>query len=183
MSFDEQLLDRVDRQGSTPFSGEVYRYTTARRDPLSGAGARLNGGRWNPKDIFATIYLAIPPAACMGELERAAESQDVTVDDMLEVPYRFHVLTVNELRVLDLRSPAALAAVGLTEADISDPDWTACQAVGHAAWFLGLGGLIAPSASGTGQVLAAFEGRLGPGQLAVERSEPLTLERYHQLSH
>ncbi|MGH2824591.1 MAG: RES domain-containing protein, partial [Thermoleophilaceae bacterium] len=29
------------------------------RHPLSGAGARSLGGRWNPRESFATLYLAL----------------------------------------------------------------------------------------------------------------------------
>lgn len=181
MSLDDNLVQQVDRLGATLWSGETFRYTTARRDALSGAGARLFGGRWNPKDIFATIYLATPLDACLGELERAAESQQTPVQTMLEVPYRLHTISVQRLGVLDLRKPSALAAVGLNEADIADQDWTACQAVGHAAWFLELAGVLAPSATGEGFVLAVFENHVNAGQLAVDRSEPLTSNLYTEL--
>lgn len=182
MSLDDELLSRVDGLGGRPWTGETYRYAAVRRDPLSGAGARLFGGRWNPKDIVATIYLATPVGTCLGELERAAASQQVDVSTMLGVSYRLHHVAVSALPVLDLSIPAALDAVGLTTDDIADEDWSACQAVGHAAWFLGLGGVLAPSAVGRGLVLAAFESQVGPGQLTVRESEPLTRERYLELS-
>lgn len=61
-----------------------------------------------------------------------------------------HTLDAHDLRVLDLRSDSALNQVGLTTDDIADEDWTACQAVGHAAYFLDYDGVLAPSASGLG---------------------------------
>jgi len=64
--------------------------------------------------------------------------------------------------------------VGLSVDDIADDDWTACQAVGQAAYFLGHDGLIAPSATGQGLVIAVFESRLAHGQLTVDDSHELT---------
>ncbi|NNM46949.1 RES family NAD+ phosphorylase [Knoellia koreensis] len=176
MPLDDELVQRVDQLGASAWSGTTYRYTTARRDPLSGAGARLNGGRWNPPDIFATIYLATPIETCLAELERLAVSQNNTAAELLRVPYKLHTVKVTNLAILDLRDASALAHVGIGEADIADDDWTACQAVGHAAWFLGLSGVLAPSASGAGHVLAAFETRTGPS-LEVTASVPLTPDR------
>lgn len=65
-------------------------------------------------------------------------------------------------------------------ADIDDDDWTACQAVGQAAHFLNFGGVLAPSASGAGLVLAAFENRVGPGRLSLRETQPLTYELYER---
>lgn len=91
-----------------------------------------------------------------------------------------HTLGAHDLRVLDLRSDSALNQVGLTIDDIADEDWTACQAVGHAAYFLDYDGVLAPSASGVGLVVAAFGGRLAPDQLEVEDTQLLTEARYRQ---
>jgi RES domain-containing protein len=71
--------------------------------------------------------------------------------------------------------------VGLELEGISDDDWAACQAVGHAAYFLNFEGVLAPSATGAGLILAAFETRLRPGQLTLERSEPLSEDLYLRL--
>lgn len=140
------------------------------------------GGRWNPKDLFAAIYLAIPQTACMAELDRVAESQNVPAATMLQVPYKFHTLEVDAARILDLSSTERLSEIGLEAEDISDPDWSACQMVGHAAWFLRFQGILAPSASGTGMVLTLFESRLGPGSVLVKSSDDLTLSLYEELS-
>lgn len=170
---DDELVERIDQLGATASSGTTYRYTTARRDPLSGAGARLNGGRWNPPDIFATVYLGTPLEATAGELDRLAESQGTTPERLLRVPYLLHTVEVTDLQVLDLTRTAALDRLGITLEDIGDEDWTACQAIGQAAWFLGLGGVLAPSASGAGLVLAAFETR-ALAALTVAASTPFT---------
>ncbi|MGB7236662.1 MAG: RES domain-containing protein [Rhodococcus sp. (in: high G+C Gram-positive bacteria)] len=182
LELDDVVVERIDALGTSVFDGKAYRYTTVRRDPLSGAGARLYGGRWNPRGVFPAIYLAIPEAACMGEVQRAAAANQLDPHEMLQVPYLLHTLEVRDLAVLDLRTPEALGFVGLDPADIADDDWTACQAVGHAAWFLKVPAVIAPSATGQGHVLTLFETRLPPGAVHVTESRSLTPSLYDELS-
>lgn len=178
---DEDVVQRVNDLGTTTWSGTTHRYTTTGRDPRSGTGARLFGGRWNPRDTFPTIYLAHPAAACIAELDRTAAASGIGVPGMIRKGLTLHVLQVRGMQVLDLRETVALHQVGLDLEDISDDDWTACQTVGHAAYFLDFDGVLAPSATGTGLVLAAFETRLDPEQLTIEQSEPLTEELYRDL--
>ncbi|MBC7559332.1 MAG: RES domain-containing protein [Dermatophilaceae bacterium] len=182
-ALDEDLVQRVNDLGASPWSGTTYRHVAGSRDPLSGAGARALGGRWNVPG-FSAIYLAHPSAACMAELDRLAESQNVTASDLLRATAgrTLHTIEVRALEVLDLRKEACRDQVGLDLADIVDTDRTACQAVGQAAHFLHFSGVLAPSATGIGLVLTAFESRLAAGQLTVERSEPLTDVVYRGLS-
>lgn len=178
---DERLLDAVNAIGPTPWSGECFRYTTARRDPLSGEGARLRGGRWNPPDLFPVIYLAVPEAACMRELEKAARDNHLDVATQLQVPYKLHTLRVHDIPVLDLRDAQTQAILGLEPGDLTGP-WDICQPVGHAAWFLEFGGVLAPSATGDGLTLALFEHRVRPEQIQLEQSQALTAELYEQFA-
>jgi RES domain-containing protein len=174
----ELVVQRVNDLGSTSWSGTTYRHTSAGRDPLSGVGARMLGGRWNPRDGFPTIYLADPLRTGMLELDRLAEASGTTPQRLISRGYELHTVQVTDLSVLDLRTEAALAAVGLNFDDIADDDRTACQAVGQAAWFLELQGVIAPSASGEGHVLAVFENRAHAGQLTVAATAPLDQATY-----
>lgn len=178
---DEQLLDAVDSIGPARWSGTAFRYTTARREPLSGEGARLFGGRWNPPDLFPVVYLAVPEGACMRELERAATDNHVDVATQLRVPYMLHTIRVDDIRVLDLRDEHAQERLGLQPDDLTGT-WEACQPVGHAAWFLEFAGVLAPSATGPGITLALFEHRAQPEQIHVENSRALTLALYRQLA-
>jgi len=180
---DEDLVQRIDDLGPTRWSGTCYRHVSGQRDPLSGVGARLIGGRWNPSGI-STVYLALPAHTCVAELDRLAASQNVTTDDLLRAtPGRtLSTVVVRDLAVLDLRDPSAREQVGLDLDDIADDDRTACQAVGQSADFLQLGGVLAPSATGGGLVCAVFESRVAPGQLSVAESRPLTEELYRELN-
>lgn len=180
-ALNEALVERVNALGSVEWTGECHRFTSARRDPLSGEGARRFGGRWNPPSIFPTLYLAQPTSTCMGEFDRQAAAQSIDPTAMLAVPFTLHTINVTGLPVLDLRQPAAQQYVGLDPEDIAGDDMTACQAVGHAAWFLEMAGVVAPSATGHGLVVAAFEHRAHPGQITAGASERLTPDRYLEL--
>ena len=178
---DEGLVQRIDARGTVAWSGTCFRYTTAHRDPLSGEGARRFGGRWNPSSLFSAIYLADSAQACMVEVDRAAQAASTTAEKMLEASYRLHTVTAEDLEVLDLTTTEAREAVGLDDDDIHGDDWSACQAVGHAAWFLHVQGVLVPAAGGVGLVITAYEQRTRPGQLRVISSEELTPTRYREL--
>lgn len=171
---DEDVVQRVNDLGPTTWFGTTYRFTSRGRDPRSGAGARLNGGRWNPRGAFAAVYLAQPLHACLAEFVRQCDITGLPAAARISQGVEFHTVIATGLSVLDLRMTASLDQVGLSVDDIADDDWTACQAVGQAAYFLGHDGLIAPSATGQGLVIAVFESRLAHGQLTVDDSHELT---------
>ena len=75
------------------------------------------------------------------------------------LPRAFYRIAVERLSVLDLSSVDQLAAVGLTLDDLAREDWSLCQAVAEAAHFSGFEGIMAPSAAGSGLVIAAFDDR------------------------
>lgn len=60
------------------------------------------------------------------------------------LPRSLHVIRADGLEVVDLTSKGALSA-GLTMDKISADDWSACQEVGRAVYFLGYQGIRAPS--------------------------------------
>lgn len=53
------LVEAIDRLDPVPYRGEAFRHLARRWHPLSGGGARIQGGRWNPPESFATLYLAL----------------------------------------------------------------------------------------------------------------------------
>lgn len=92
-------------------------------------------------------------------------------------PRHLHHVRATDIEAVDLTQPAALEAVGLTRDDLSDDDWSACQAVGDAVHYLGITALLAPSATGDGHVMAVFEPHLRAGQLAVVSTTELPASR------
>lgn len=165
--FSAELAQAVDELGQSTWTGTGYRHTSPRRNALAGAGAAISGGRWNPTGI-STVYLASTKETCLAEFRRMADGQGRGASSFL--PWTLHTITVTGLAVLDLTSAEALAAVDLAAADLVGP-WPACQAVGAAAQFLGLSGVVAPSSTGSGVVIAVFETHVRSGQLVLAHSE------------
>ena len=176
IALDEQVVEQVNALGTTKWSGMTWRYATQSRDPLSGEGARRFGGRWNPRGSFPVTYLSTALPTAMHELERLADAAGMTPFTLIDRGYSLYSIEAYDIAVLDLRDTTALESLGLRRSDIADPDWTACQSVGHAAWFLEMQGVLAPSASGVGEILAVFEGRVRLDQLAVLEVTELTAE-------
>jgi RES domain-containing protein len=156
---DPQLVSRVEALGATSLEVVAFRHVSAAHDPLSGMGALLNGGRWNPPQSFATVYLGLDIETVVDEFHRMAARQGLTVDDFL--PRRLYRVRVRLGSVLDLRAPEARAALSLTDSLLRGDDPSACQGIGEAADYLGREAIVAPSAAGPGTILAVFLSRLG----------------------
>lgn len=154
------ILGALSALGATSFAGEAWRHAAPQYEPTSGAGARSHGGRWNPPNSFDTLYLALDRATAAREFRRMAEKAGLPLEGFL--PRRLHRYRVDVRNLVDLRSEAALADVGLTLARVQADDPTHCRAVGAAAHQLGSEGILAPSATGIGEVLVIFGDRLGP---------------------
>jgi RES domain-containing protein len=125
-----------------------------------GAGARSIGGRWNPPNSFATLYLALSEEAATAELLRLAARAGRDVDDFM--PRHLLEFEVKLGRLLDLTDVEAVGEMKLDENLLRADDPKQCQEIGEAAHHLGLEGILAPSATGSGTVLAVFVERLLP---------------------
>jgi RES domain-containing protein len=71
-------------------------------------------------------------------------------------PRELAAIHLDLTRVLDLRTEGARRALGVTLSDITGDDLTIPQAIGEAAQHLGYEAIIAPSATGAGDVVAVF---------------------------
>lgn len=150
----EVLVAQVDRLDRVAYQGLGYRHIARPRDPLSGAGARTAGGRWNPRESFSVLYLGLDTGVVSAEFARMAARQGRKVTDFL--PRRLYTYEIHLSAVLDLTDQAAREALGLTDEALSADELGACQEVGAAAHYAGFEAVLAPSATSRGTVLAVF---------------------------
>jgi uncharacterized protein (TIGR00369 family) len=74
---------RVAAAPLTPFIGQGFRHLGPRYDPLSGEGARLHGGRFNPPGSFPVLYICQSSPCAVAELKRLGERQAIGVEGLL----------------------------------------------------------------------------------------------------
>ena len=160
---DEALVGRVLEVEPVGFSGKAYRHLGPGYQPLSGEGARVRGGRWNPTESFPVVYLAKTERSAIAEFYRLAEKNGRRPGDLL--PRHLHRYRVELQRVLDLTVEDNLRTVRLELIDLRSEDPTRCQAVGDAAHYAGFEAVLAPSATGIDETLAVFTARLQAGSL------------------
>ena len=149
------IFELVDSLGSVPFNGVVFRHIAPHRPCTSGEGARQAGGRWNPPDSFPVLYTGLTEPTVIEEFYRLAGRSSLPPESFL--PRTLCVLDVELEAVLDLRNRESISTVGLTLDQLSSYSMEDCQRVGEAAHRLGLEGILAPSATAIGEVLAIFE--------------------------
>src|SRR3990172_6730757 len=140
-------------------------------DPLSGEGARIRGGRFNPPDSFPVLYLCTTRPCTVAELRQLGDRLGIAVDGLLP-PGLFRYETSLE-RVLDLTSAETLDHVGVTTAQIVGADLTIPRQIGESAHATGSQAIRAPSATGVDHetALAVFPELLGSGRLMPELIE------------
>jgi RES domain-containing protein len=96
------------------WSGRLYRALNPvyAREPLSGRGAALYGGRFNPKGMPA-LYASSSVMTALREANQVGDLQPTTL-----VCYRAEIEAV-----FDARRATNLAAWGMDEAALADPSW------------------------------------------------------------
>ena len=108
-----------------PWSGDVYRSTSpkyASRDDLAtGAGAKANGGRWNPPGSFHTVYASLDPETAMAEA--LAHFRRFGFRLTSAMPRVFAALKVKLNRVLDLRLGTARSILKVSGARLVAEEW------------------------------------------------------------
>ena len=104
------------------YKGPLYRALNPvyARDPLSGRGAALYGGRFNPKGV-ATLYTALDPVTALREANQVGDLQPTTL-----VSYRADLGPV-----FDTREAQALAAYDMTPEALADQGWRAAMLDGR----------------------------------------------------
>lgn len=139
MAHDPNLLDCLESLDQLDWEGDVYRFTLVHR---AAHRENVQGARWNPPDVPA-IYTALDAETVRAELVYALTSWSPRPKLEKFVLHRIHVVL---RRVVDLRSQRLLQRMGLEPEALASEDMKACQAIGHAAHWLSVGGLLVPSA-------------------------------------
>lgn len=152
------------------WSGEAFRATSVeyanRDDLLTGLGAKINGGRWNPPKSFATVYTSLTPETALAEY--LAQARHFGFPDSTAMPYVMAGLEVALQKVLDLTDGAVRKALGVSLARMTDKSWRAAkkhesltQAVGRLCFEAEFEGILVPSSALPGSAnLLIFPGNL-----------------------
>lgn len=77
------LVERLDQLSTRAVDAVGYRQVSAGRQPLSGEGARIQGGRWNPRESFPTLYLGMTEQVVAAEFQRGAMRSNRSPSDFL----------------------------------------------------------------------------------------------------
>lgn len=155
--------DRVAAASLSPFTGQAWRQLGPRHSPLSGEGARLHGGRFNPPESFPVLYLCRSLPCAAAELARMGERQSIGIEALL--PRTLYRYEVSLLRVLDLTVEETRWAVDIEHDVLVRSNWSACQDLGAIAHSLSIQAINSPSATGIGEVLAIFSENVEEGDL------------------
>ena len=166
----EAGLDRA-----TAWEGMVYRSAAPRYsgdgDILTGLGSLRMGGRWNPPGCCRTVYASLDPETAMKEALAAFKYYGWALHGAM--PRVFRALDIRLARVGSLRHrrmrkhlapwPQAALAEDWRSLQASGRESTS-QAIGRAAFELGLEGLLIPSHAARARMnLIAFPDSLLPG--------------------
>lgn len=96
------------------FQGKLFRALNPlyARDPLSGYGAELHGGRFNPRGTPA-LYASLSVATALREANQVGDLQPT-----LLVSYEADIG-----KIFDTRDEAELKRFGMDSATLADPSW------------------------------------------------------------
>lgn len=148
------------------WSGEVWRHTFADNPPER---RNVRGARWNPSGIEA-LYVSLARETALAEAEYLMETQPLRPS----AKRTLHRLRVSLTSVVDLTNRDVLLSLGVTDEELSSDDLRACQAVGAAAVFVRLDGIIVPSArSPRNNIVILFAGTESAPEIEVLESVPL----------
>ena len=172
----DKLKNRLTRllSAAVPFAGTVYRSCTpqfaSESDLLNGEGSKRFGARWNPAGV-AVVYASITPETAMAETLAHHRYYGILVEDAM--PRTFVALVVKLKAVLDLRQSSVRQRLHVALDSVLTVDWRkevlagrmpVTQAIGQAAFHVGLEALIVPSAADLqGSNLLVFPANLPRG--------------------
>ncbi len=143
------------------FEGSLFRSVIPEHQVVFGhlslEGSRF-GGRWNPPESFTALYGSCEEGTARAEGERAAARYGIS-PSLRRARQIISFETRTRLHLLDLRNGELLEELGVVAADLVDEDWRSendagrearAQAIGRAAYQVGLAGLLVNSAAHRG---------------------------------
>jgi len=169
------LAELVSRAQRHAYAGTAFRQQSPRHDPLSGEGARILGGRFNPPESFPVLYLCTTRDCSVAEFQRFASRHPIGPEGFL--PRVLCKYTVDLSSVLDLTDEHTLGSFELDVVKLIDDDRTLTQQLGELTHQFGYQALLSASATGVGTVLAVFTDNLRSGRL-----EPQIVEQWERLA-
>jgi RES domain-containing protein len=163
---DRAILDALESLSSEKFTGELWRVTRKGRDALRGSSAK---GRWSPVGEFEVLYTSLEREGALAEIGYRLSLEPVWPSQLQHEIHSIDAHTERTLRFADL---AQLAPLGVDVARYESFDYTACQAIAAAAYFLEFDGLIVPSARAPCSNVVVFMDRMTDNnRLDVRTSE------------
>jgi RES domain-containing protein len=165
-NLDPAVIPRLPTQS---FLGECFRQQAPKYDPLSGEGARRQGGRFNPPRSFPVLYLCTTRACAVAELRRAGGRLAIGLEGLL--PRQLYRYEVNLVRVVDLTDEATLTALGYSLSDMISEDLSLPRAIGESAHSFGIQAVLCRSARTQDDVLAVFLKNVGLSTLSASLGE------------
>jgi RES domain-containing protein len=144
------------RNLAQPLEAELYRVAgprhTTPEDIVSGIGAFLAGGRWNPIGEMKVVYLSQEPETATKEALEHFRYHGLPISSAL--PKVMVAVSVRIERLLDLTNPTLTRGLPVAMSELIAQDWrallsrnreSASQTVGWAAYAAGFQGLKVPS--------------------------------------
>ena len=125
------LVVAISTAQRRPYSGICYRQQSPKYDPLSGEGARMQGGRFNPPNSFAVLDLCSTAGCAAAEFMRFATDHPIGPAGFL--PRSLYRYTVDFSNVLDLTDPATLDHLDVAADRLVQEDRTLTHQIGELA--------------------------------------------------
>ena len=140
--FDPEFLDELERRIARPWQGTAWRVTVGSTEPLQ---TNSRGARWNPPGVEA-LYTSLNRDAAIAEVEYLLSQQPVPVT----APRFVSELNVHLSAVVDLSHPEETDSLDWSHEGLLGENLALPQKVGAAAEFLGVAGILVPSARANG---------------------------------
>ncbi len=152
----DRILEAMRTCRGVAWGGVAYRSVVPRYagslQLIDGVGSRTFGARWNTKGEFRAVYASLDEMTAM--LEATSQNRHYGIPVHQAFPRVFAAIEFQLAAVLMQNDAGVPSRLGLTAAQLVREPWrklqergqeALTQAVGRAAWTLGLEGLLVPS--------------------------------------